>query len=436
MQTRFTDTQRKDPAVRESEAILRSCVHCGFCSATCPTYLLVGDELDSPRGRIYLIKEMLEHDRPATAEVVRHVDRCLSCLACMTTCPSGVNYQHLVDHARAHIESTYTRPWIDRWMRRVLATVMPYPNRFRRLLSLARLVKPVATLLPKRLAAAIALVPASEQRRAGVDSPEPALDSPTRARVGLMTGCVQSVLGTTANDATRRLLRRMGCELVDLSGCCGSLTHHLGRSADTRQFAAGFIGQVETADAESLLDAIVVNASGCGTHLKDYGFVFRGDADMAKGAADVSGRARDITEFVDSFGLPPVTRPGRLRVAYHSACSMQHGQQLHAPPRNLLASAGYEVVEIPESHICCGSAGTYNMLQPDLAAQLAARKLANIASLDVDVIAAGNLGCMTQLSTGTDTPIVHTVELLDWATGGPVPPVLERLVAANQKPVS
>jgi glycolate oxidase iron-sulfur subunit len=450
MQTRFTPEQRQDPAIRASEAILRKCVHCGFCSATCPTYLLAGDELDSPRGRIYLIKDMLENDRPATAEVVRHVDRCLSCLACMTTCPSGVNYQHLVDHARAHIETTYRRPWRDRWMRQLLAAVMPYPNRFRRLLGIARWFKPFARLLPKSLAAALALVPARQNGQPAVSSPAPAIksasgarvdlsppapapksppalapESPPRARVGVMTGCVQSVLGTSANAATSRLLLRMNCELVELNGCCGSLSHHLGRSDETHQFGAVLIGQLPEANDAATLDAIVTNASGCGTHLKDYGFIFRDDPEIAERADRVSALARDITEFVADLGLPPVTRPGRLRVAYHSACSMQHGQKLHAQPRELLAAAGFEVVEIPEGHVCCGSAGTYNMLQPEFAGQLAARKLAHIAKLDIDVIAAGNLGCMTQLATGTRTPIMHTVELLDWATGGPLPPLLE-----------
>ena len=420
MQTHFTVEQQKSPAIRASEAILRNCVHCGFCSATCPTYLLVGDELDSPRGRIYLIKDMLENDRPATAEVVRHVDRCLSCLACMTTCPSGVNYQHLVDHARAHIEATYRRPWRDRLMRQFLAAVMPFPARFRRLLGVARLFRPIAGLLPKQLAAALALVPARSHDEAFV-SPIDTPEARPRARVGLMTGCVQSVIGMSAHAATSRLLRRMGCELVELSGCCGSLTHHLGRTSETREFAAKFVGQVSDAGGDGSLDAIVVNASGCGTHLKDYGFVFRDDAMLADSAKRVSGLSRDITQVVAELGLPAVTRPGRLRVAYHSACSMQHGQQLHAPPRELLAEAGFEVVEIPESHICCGSAGTYNMLQPELASRLAERKLAHIANLEVDVIAAGNLGCMTQLATGTNTPIVHTVELLDWAFGGAKP---------------
>ena len=427
MQTHFTDGQRQDPAIRESEAILRKCVHCGFCNATCPTYVLLGDELDSPRGRIYLIKDMLENDRPATSEIVRHVDRCLSCLACMTTCPSGVNYQHLVDHARARIEATYRRPWHDRLLRRLLAAVMPYPQRFRRLLGFARLVKPLAFMLPRRLRAALALVPGGgAPRRIANHTPSRASDRATkpRARIAVMTGCVQSVLGASANAATVRLLERMGCEVVEIGGCCGSLTHHLGRTDATRNFAATFIGGLEDAARTAPVDAIAVNASGCGTHLKDYGFVFRDDTALAAGAAEVARLARDVTEIVSELGLPEVSRPGGLRVAYHSACSMQHGQNLNAPPRELLRAAGFAVVEIPEGHLCCGSAGTYNMLQPELAARLAERKLAHIARLDADVIAAGNLGCMTQLATGADQPILHTVELLDWATGGPVPPSL------------
>jgi len=424
VQTQFTAEQRQDPAIRTSEAILRNCVHCGFCTATCPTYVLVGDELDSPRGRIYLIKDMLENNRPATPEIVRHVDRCLSCFACMTTCPSGVNYQHLVDYARAYIEKTYRRPWHDRWLRRLLAAVLPYRKRFRRLLALARWARPLAGVFPRRLAAAVALVPSARDSRIETQSArdlKPA--TKPQARVAVMTGCVQSVLGSSANAATFRLLERMNCEVTEIPGCCGSLTHHLGRSSDTREFAVDFVSHVLDEGVDTSLDAIVVNASGCGTHLKDYGFVFRDDATLAEGAQTVSRLTKDVTEFVADKGLPPVTRPGELRVAYHSACSMQHGQQLHEPPRALLRAAGFQVVEIPESHLCCGSAGTFNMLQPELAGRLAERKLAHIARLDVDVIAAGNLGCMTQLATGTDRPIVHTVELLDWATGGPMPGV-------------
>jgi len=424
MQTRFTAAQRQNPAIRASEAILRNCVHCGFCSATCPTYALLGDELDSPRGRIYLIKDMLESGRPATADVVRHVDRCLSCLACMTTCPSGVHYQHLVDHARAHIEATYRRPLADRWLRRLLAAVMPYPSRFRRLLALARLARPLAPLLPLRLKAALALVPAPAREVPAPAAAPGAAGAAPRARVAFAGGCVQSVLGASANAATRRLLERSGCEVVELDGCCGSLTHHLGQGDATRAFAARVIDSVAALEAAAPLDAVVVNASGCGTHLKDYGFVFRDDATLAAGAAGVARRARDITEVLAELGLPAVSNPGRLRVAYHSACSMQHGQRLDAPPRDLLRAAGFDVVEIPEGHLCCGSAGTYNMLQPELAAQLAARKLAHIGTLDIDVVAAGNLGCMTQLGPGCRVPVVHTVELLDWATGGPCPPAL------------
>jgi glycolate oxidase iron-sulfur subunit len=313
-------------------------------------------------------------------------------------------------------------------MRRLLAAVMPYPARFRWLLRLARLVRPLAPLLPERLGAALALVPRREVVSRSAP-PSPSRDAPGEApapRVALLAGCVQSVLGAGTNAATERLLARMGCEQVTIDGCCGSLTHHLGRTGATRDFGAQFAAQVAVAHAESPLDAVVVNASGCGTHLKDYGFVFREDAALATSAARVSELTRDICEFVAARGLPPVVNPGQLRVAYHSACSLQHGQHVHAPPRDLLRAAGFTVIEIPEGHVCCGSAGTYNMLQPGFARRLAERKLAQIARLDIDVIAAGNLGCMTQLASGATKPIVHTVELLDWATGGPVPPALLR----------
>jgi glycolate oxidase iron-sulfur subunit len=368
-----------------------------------------------------------------------------------------VHYQHLVDHARAHIEATYRRSWSDRWLRRGLAAIMPYPRRFRWLLGVARIARPFAPLLPARLAAALRLVPAggAARRESAADAAAVAGTGAARAaapgdtaraaapgdvppaalhrevaregpapRVAMLTGCVQSVLGAAANAATRRLLERMGCDVIDIDGCCGSLTHHLGRARETRGFADGFATRVAAADAEAPLESIVVNASGCGTHLKDYGFVFRDDAGLASGAARVSALTRDVTEFVLAQGLPKVVNPGQLRVAYHSACSLQHGQQIHAAPRELLRAAGFTVVEIPEGHVCCGSAGTYNMLQPEFAQRLALRKLAQIATLEIDVIAAGNLGCMTQLATGAARPIVHTVELLDWATGGPKPVAL------------
>lgn len=424
MQTHFSLAQLADPDLAEANRILRACVHCGFCTATCPTYVLLGDELDSPRGRIYLIKDMLEKGRAATPEVVKHIDRCLSCLSCMTTCPSGVHYQHLVDQARVHIEKTYRRGFFDSMMRGVLARLLPYPRRFRLALRAGSMVRPFRHLMPARLRAMLGLLPPSLPRsspliRRRVHAPE----GRRRGRVALLAGCAQSVLAPEINESTVRLLTRHGVEVViaDGGGCCGGLVHHMGREAQARMQAAETI---ETWCAEmdgDGLDAIVINASGCGVTVKDYGFMFREDAALREDAARVSAIARDITEYLSHIGVRPPVREGGLTVAYHSACSLQHGQKLTAAPKALLQAAGFRVVEPREAHLCCGSAGTYNMLQPELATRLRDRKTANLERTKPDVIAAGNLGCMTQLAGGTDIPIVHTVELLDWATGGPKP---------------
>jgi glycolate oxidase iron-sulfur subunit len=423
VQTRFTARQLENAAVAASEPILRKCVHCGFCTATCPTYVLLGDELDSPRGRIYLIKEMLENDRPATAPVVQHLDRCLSCLACMTTCPSGVHYQHLIDHARAHVEQTYRRPFAERSLRAALAMVLPYPRRVRAALTAARLVRPFTRLMPAPLRAMLELMP---NRRARASSPvnaTKAIASP-RKRVALVTGCVQTVIAPEINAATVRLLERCGAEVVSIDGCCGALVHHLGKERSANALGAALVERLHI-EIERGLDAVVANASGCGTHVKDYGYVFRGNDALAARAAAVSAQARDVTEVVAELGLPPVVPEAeRLTVAYHSACSMQHGQRVEQQPRALLAGAGFRLMEIAEGHLCCGSAGTYNILQPSIAARLRARKLANIARTRADVVATGNVGCITQLGSGDGIPVVHTVELLDWATGGPRPPAL------------
>jgi glycolate oxidase iron-sulfur subunit len=419
MQTRFSAAQLADPDIAAAEPILRKCVHCGFCTATCPTYVLLGDELDSPRGRIYLIKDMLEHGRPATERVVRHIDRCLSCLACMTTCPSGVHYQHLIDHARAHVERTYRRPWPDRLLRSVLSYVLPYPSRFRWALRLASLARPFASLLPAQLRAMLALAPRRLPKAASQSRPS---TSPSnRRRVALLAGCVQTVVGPEINAATERLLQRLGMDVVTFPGCCGSIVHHLGRDEHAKALAAPLIEKLYAEHTSRAFDAIVVNASGCGTHLKDYDYIFRHDSTLAAKAATVSALTRDVAEFLADCELPkPVIAPG-LAVAYHSACSMQHGQQIDAAPRELLTRAGFAVKEIAEGHLCCGSAGTYNMLQPEIASRLRERKLENIARTDAQVVATGNIGCIAQLAPACPVPVMHTVELLDWATGGPEP---------------
>jgi glycolate oxidase iron-sulfur subunit len=428
MQTRFSEQQLADPDIAVSEQILRKCVHCGFCTATCPTYVLLGDELDSPRGRIYLIKEMLENDRPATAEVVRHVDRCLSCLACMTTCPSGVHYQHLIDHARVHVERTFRRPLADRWLRALLANVLPYPARFRFALALAALARPLARVLPRRLRALLELTPRvlpSERAASAGNGDIRGARTTQGTRVMLLTGCVQTVIAPHINAATIRVLERAGAEVATVSGCCGAIVHHLGRDVEGNALAGALVERLYEEVSARAVDSIVINASGCGTHVKDYGFLFRNDPKLAAKAAAVSAKARDVTEVLLELGLPPVVGPSRLRVAYHSACSMQHGQKLEQPPRELLASAGYAVQEIGEGHLCCGSAGTYNLLQPDIASRLRDRKLANIVRTGAAVVATGNIGCIEQLAVAARVPVVHTVELLDWATGGPKPRALE-----------
>ena len=431
MRTDFSAAQLADPDTAQSEKILRNCTHCGFCTATCPTYLLLGDELDGPRGRIYLIKDMLAGDRNITADTVKHIDRCLSCLSCITTCPSGVNYMHLVDHGRRWIEQRYQRPWAERALRRLLGNVLTRPAQFRLALRGAVLAKPFARFLPSRLAPLLALAPVS------VPAPSPTdrrhvfpAEGERRMRAALLTGCAQRVLAPEINEATIRLLTRHGCEVVVPrgSGCCGSLVHHLGQEAEALAFARAGIDVWERERIAGGLDAIVINASGCGTTVKDYGFMLREDPVYAEKAARIAALARDITEIIETIGLrppsPEVAATSR-RVAYHSACSMQHGQRIHGGPKALLAAAGFEALDVPEGHLCCGSAGTYNLLQPEIAGKLRERKLANIVQTRPDIVATGNIGCITQLAPGCAAPVVHTVELLDWATGGPMPRALD-----------
>jgi glycolate oxidase iron-sulfur subunit len=437
MQTNFSLAQLADPATAESERILRACVHCGFCTATCPTYVLLGDELDSPRGRIYLIKDMLEHDRPATPEVVTHIDRCLSCLSCMTTCPSGVHYMHLVDHARVHIERTYRRPLLDRWRRDLLAKVLPNPSLLRiasTLGLLAWFLAPVFALFgATRIAAMLRLANAMPVAMADKAGRTFFPEGERRGRVAILTGCANQVLKPSINAAAIRLLTRHGIEVVLPEGevCCGAIVHHLGREDEALAFVRRNI-DAWTHEIEGRgLDAILVTASGCGTMIKDYGFLLRNDSAYATNAARVAELTKDISEYLMKLGLTQPVHDSGLVVAYQSACSLQHGQQVVAEPKTLLMKAGFAVRDVPEGHLCCGSAGTYNMLQPEIAARLRDRKLANIATLEPDIIASGNVGCMAQLKTATSLPVVHTVELLDWATGGPRPAEIEGVTAGT-----
>ena len=426
MQTNFTKKQLQNPEVKNTEGILRKCVHCGMCNATCPTFQVLGDELDGPRGRIYLIKDMIENNKAPTEKVVKHIDRCLSCYACMTTCPSGVNYMHIIDHGRNHIERNYKRPWFDRNLRNILSYILPRANVFLTMGLLVKLIKPLAFLLPAKLKDMVSLMPTAfpkpQHKVKKVYSPE----GKVYARVILLTGCVQKVISPQINDSTINILNRHGVEVhvaQELS-CCGSLNHHLGKEKLAHKSFVQNINAWSEICSKQPIDAILVNTSGCGTTLKDYGFIFKDhpDKELRKKAKHISELAKDITEYLGkNIKLNFVPQEKKYKIAYHSACSMQHGQKVHVQPINLLKQSGNDILEVPDGHLCCGSAGTYNLLQGTMAKELLKRKVENINKIEPDFISAGNIGCITQIATGTQTPIVHTVELLDWFTGGNKP---------------
>lgn len=424
MRTTIPPHRLQDPEVAASEKVLRACVHCGFCNATCPTYLLTGNELEGPRGRIYLIKSMLEEDVPPSQQTVEHIDNCLGCLACETTCPSGVDYSRLLETARPRLDQLVKRPWADRLLRALLPRLLPYPGRMRWALQMAGVGRAFSGLLPRALRPLLAMTPKRLPRPAAVARPGvvPA-EGTRRLRVALLTGCVQQVLGPQINDATVRLLTRLGAEVVippDM-GCCGALTFHIGERRRSRKLMQCAIEVWHRELETSGLDAIVLNTSGCGTAIKEYDHIFRHDSQWADKAKAVVARVRDVSEVVAQLGLGEARHAPALRVAYHDACSLQHGLHVTEPPRQLLRAAGFEVVEVPEGHICCGSAGTYNMLRPHLAQKLQARKVEHIVRVAPQIVAAGNIGCMEQIAARATVPVVHTVELLDWATGGPRP---------------
>jgi glycolate oxidase iron-sulfur subunit len=433
MQTNFAPERLADPDIAVANRILRTCVHCGFCTATCPTFVTLGDELDSPRGRIYLIKDMLESGGPPAPEIVPHLDRCLSCLSCMTTCPSGVDYMHLIDYARRYVEAHHRRPWPERLLRSLLAALLPYPGRFRTALRLARLARPLASVLEgfgalgKRLAAMLRLTPPTLPPPSPLEARtlHPA-EGTRRMRVALLTGCAQRVLDPAINEATIRLLTRLGCEVVipEGAGCCGALPHHMGKEEEALALARANLEAWGRELDGAGLDAVVINASGCGTTVKDYGFLFRLAPEPLKSRAERIARlACDVTELLARLDYAPRRTLPPLTVAYHAACSLQHGQRITDLPKALLRKAGFTVREPREAHLCCGSAGTYNLLQPEISAKLRARKLGRLGETGGEVIATGNIGCLTQLSGG-ELPVVHTIELLDWAHGGPAPEAL------------
>ena len=431
MQTIFTPEQLKSKNNKSTEEIVRKCVHCGMCNSTCPTYQILGDELDGPRGRIYLIKDMLENNKPANEKIAKHLDRCLSCYACMTTCPSGVNYMHLIDHGRAHLEKTYKRPILERLFRNILSLTLPNPKIFKILSILVNIVRPLKFLFPEFIKNSMKLMPAKFPKKTLKTQKIYSVEkTKSIARVALLTGCVQRVISPEINESTIRLLNRHNVEVVVMPeiNCCGSLDHHLGKEKAAHELFKKNINLWYDEYLENGLTAIISNTSGCGTTLKDYGFIFRGDKEMKIKAKKISELTKDITEFLDkNIKLNFKQNEKVYKIAYHSACSMQHGQKVHQQPIDLLKRTGNQVLNIPEGHVCCGSAGTYNILQQKIAKELLKNKIENINKIQPDFISTGNIGCMTQIASGTEIPIVHTVEVIDWLTGGSKPEKLINL---------
>jgi glycolate oxidase iron-sulfur subunit len=430
MRTSFSALQLQDPNTREVEKIFRSCVHCGFCNATCPTYLLKGDELDGPRGRIYLLKDMLENESIPEMKVVKHIDRCLSCLSCMTTCPSGVNYMHLIDHGRAYIEKTYKRSIVEKIFRQLLAITLPQPSLFRPLSKIGKLAFPLRGILPASIRAGLQLT--QQSNSSAEDSKLETLylsEGNSIGRVGLLAGCVQQVLANDINMASIRLLNRIGfdVQVLNETQCCGAIEQHLGQTERSAKRITANLNRWSSSIPQ--MDALISNASGCGTMLKDYGHLFKNDKKLSSVAEQVSKKTKDICEFLAELNLGENSShlSKKYKVAYQNPCSMQHGQKILSQPGKLLELFGFNTNSIPDSHLCCGSAGTYNIMQPTLAAQLGQNKANNLVSVLPDVIASGNLGCILQLRQYTKTPVVHTVQLLDWANGGPRPQALSEL---------
>lgn len=428
MQTHFTAEQLADPVISEADNILRSCVHCGFCTATCPTFVITGDERDSPRGRIWMLREVLESPETVSVNTSYHIDRCLGCLSCTTTCPSGVDYPHLLDIGREKLDKLVPRQFADKAMRRMLGMIIPHAGRFRALLALARIGRVFSWVMPRSMRAALTKIPVQLKPFDPVGARDAVFrpDQKPVKRVALLAGCAQRALDPDINASTIRVLNRLGVEVVVRSEahCCGALAHHIGETSRAHDTVRAAILAWHDEMKTDGIDAIVVNASGCGTMVKDYGHMMKDDAELAGLAKAVSDKCVDISELLDGLDIESVLQPapagGRGKIAYHSACSLQHGQKIHDLPMRLLRQAGFDVVQPANGHLCCGSAGVYNILQPDMADALKARKIESLEKTGATLIAAGNIGCISQLNRPS-LPVRHTVQLIDWASGGPNP---------------
>ena len=419
MRTNFSAAMLADPHLAGAEKNLRACVHCGSCTATCPTYVLLGDERDGPRGRIVMMQRMLEEGGAPSAETVLHLDRCLSCLGCRTACPSGVDYAQLIDASRAHIEEHYRRPLRDRVLRSLIANLLTRPAVTNCAVALARAFAPLATRLPGALGTMARSAAKAPPRKA-----DNKIEPSAGVRVALLPGCVQQALAPAIDRAAARVLARRGFDLVPLAdaGCCGALAHHLGRMQDAKAWAKRIIEAFERRDSSQPLEGVLITATGCAAHLADYPRLFVDEPDWRDRAKRFVAKLRDFS----TLASPRKAAPSRkLRVAFHRPCSLQHGLRLEGAGEAALEAAGFEVMQIPEGHLCCGSAGSYSVLQPEIAGLLRARKLDNAKSVKPDVIAAANIGCLNHLSGPDAPPLVHPAELIDWAEGGPVPAALE-----------
>jgi glycolate oxidase iron-sulfur subunit len=426
VRTAFTPEQLADPQLRAAEDSLRRCVHCGFCTATCPTYVLLGDERDSPRGRIALIQNMLESGAAPNTETVRHIDRCLSCLGCRTACPSGVDYAALVDRAREHIHKTFKRPFTERAFRSFVLTVLMHPGLYKVLTVLGRSLATVASSLPGRLGKMGRKIPQAHtldaEHKTVVDAGAGA------ARVALLPGCVQRALSPEIDAATRRVLARskLNAEPINHSGCCGALAFHMGDTRLAKKYARKLIEAVENDGANSPFAAVTMTATGCTAFLKKYQALFEGDAIWEPRAKAFVEKIRDFVELIEPSAEPThAIAMGDMRVAYHPPCSLQHAQRIEGKGEALLAAAGFKLTSFADTHLCCGSAGSYSILQPEISEALRARKVTAIKDSGATLIASGNIGCITHLSGAHAPPAVHIAELLDWADGGPKPAAIK-----------